>query len=171
MIYVDICSVEHIDSLAAADGRTVQGDRRNIGNVGTIITPSEGRMRLEERHRSDQYSSSLEANLTRNLGEPSSRTSPSPARSSPARGSPARGSPVPVQSVQPPINKTLTPRHSPSSRATLLPKTRTEPSKNPFDEDDYDESKNPFADEESINPFSGDDDDDDYDKNLNPFAT
>jgi hypothetical protein len=68
--------------------------------------------------------------------------------------------------VQPHINKILTPRHSPSSRTT-----RNETSKNPFDEDDYDESKNPFADEESMNPFSGDNDDDDYDKNLNPFAT
>jgi hypothetical protein len=73
--------------------------------------------------------------------------------------------------VQPPINKTLTTYHTPSSRATHLPKPRTEPSKNPFDEDDCDESKNPFADEEFTNPFSGDDDNDDYDKNLNPFAT
>lgn len=167
LIYVDMCSDKHIDFLAAVDSHAVRGDRRN---VGAIIAPSEGRMRLEERQHSDQYSSSLEANLTRSLVEPSSRTSPIPTRSSPAHGSPARGSPVPVQSVQPPINKTLTPHHSPSSRATLLPKPRTGPSKNPFHEDDYDESKNPFAGEESMNPFSGDDDDD-YDKNLNPFAT
>ncbi|KAL4710884.1 hypothetical protein ACJJTC_002514 [Scirpophaga incertulas] len=47
-------------------------------------------------------------------------------------------------------------------------------SKNPFD-DEYDESKNPFADD-SKNPFAEDDttnpfgDDGDYDKNLNPFS-
>lgn len=169
MICVHSCADEHIESFAAFDSHTTQGDRRNIGNVGATITPSEARMRLEEQRHSDHYSSSLEANLTMNLAEPSSRTSPSPARSSPARGSPARASPVPVQSVQPPVNRTLTPHHSPSSRPTLLPKPRTEPSKNPFDEDDYDESKNPFAVDESMNPFSGDDDD--YDKNLNPFAT
>jgi hypothetical protein len=127
-------------------------------------------MRLEESRFSDQYSSSLEAHLTRNLTESSARISPSPARNSPLQGSPARGSPVPARNAQPYINKILTPRHSPSSRTTPPPKSRNETSKNPFEEDDYDESKNPFADEQSTNPFSGDDDDD-YDKNLNPFAT
>lgn len=41
--------------------------------------------------------------------------------------------------------------------------------KNPFEEDmAYDESMNPFAeDDDSTNPFK---DDDDYDKNLNPFS-
>lgn len=151
------------------DSRTAQGDRRNVSNVSTVITPSEGRVRLEESRHSDLYSSSLEANLTWNVVEASSRTSPSPARISPARGSPARGSPDSLRNVQPLINKTLTPRHSPSPRATPPPKPRTEPSRNPFDEDDYDESKNPFADDKSANPFSGDDDD--YDKNLNPFET
>jgi hypothetical protein len=72
VIYIDICSEDHIDCLAAVDSRAVQGDRRYIGNVGTVITPSEGRMRLEERHHTDQYSSFLEANLTRNLAEPRS---------------------------------------------------------------------------------------------------
>lgn len=154
------------------DSRVGQGDRRNISNVGTIVAPSEGRMRLEESRSSDQYSSSLEANLTQNLTESSARITPSPARNSPLQGSPARGSPVPVRNVQPLINRIVTPHHSPSSRTTIPPKSRNEASKNPFDEDDYDESKNPFADEESMNPFSGDyyDDDDDYDKNLNPFA-
>jgi hypothetical protein len=171
IIYIDFCTDNHI--FAALDSHGVQGDRRTVSNVGTIVAPSEGRMRLEEGRFSDQYSSSLEANLTRNLTESSARISPSPARNSPLRGSPARGSPVPVRSVQAHINKTLTPRHSPSSRATPPPKSRNETSKNPFGEDDYDESKNPFANE-SMNPFSGDDDDveedDDYDKNLNPFS-
>jgi len=133
-------------------------------------------MRLEESRHLNQYCSSLEANLTRNLINPSPQTSPPLARSSPAQGSPARGSPVTVRNVQPLINKTLISHHSPSSRPTPPPNPQTEPSKNPFDENDYDESKNPFAEEESTNPFSGDDDDDDdddddYDKNLNPFAT
>lgn len=34
--------------------------------------------------------------------------------------------------------------------------------------DDYDESKNPFADEESTNPFG--EGEDDYNESLNPFA-
>ncbi|XP_045023732.1 vacuolar protein sorting-associated protein 11 homolog isoform X1 [Daphnia magna] len=39
---------------------------------------------------------------------------------------------------------------------------------NPFKENTYDESKNPFADEQSSNPFG--DDEDDYNDSLNPFA-
>jgi len=170
-IYVNFCSDDYIEFIAALGSRVVQGDRRNVSTVGTVVAPSEGRMRLEESRFSDQYSSSLEANMTRNLTESSARISPSPARNTPLQGSPARGSPVPVRNVQPHINKILTPRHSPSSRTTPPPKSRNETSKNPFAEDDYDESKNPFANEESTNPFSGEDDDDDYDKNLNPFAT
>lgn len=38
---------------------------------------------------------------------------------------------------------------------------------NPFGGDDYDETKNPFADEEPSNPFE---EDDDYNDSLNPFA-
>jgi hypothetical protein len=169
----DFCSDDYTQFFAALDSRVGQGDRRNVSSVGTIVAPSEGRMRLEESRFSDQYNSSLEANLTRNLTESSARISPSPARNSPLQGSPARGSPVPVRTVQAHINRILTPHPSPSSRTTPPPKSRNETSKNPFGEDDYDESKNPFADEESTNPFSGDDDDegDDYDKNLNPFAT
>lgn len=41
-------------------------------------------------------------------------------------------------------------------------------SDNPFKGDNYDETKNPFADEEPTNPFG--DDDDDYNDSLNPFA-
>ncbi|PSN48268.1 hypothetical protein C0J52_03049, partial [Blattella germanica] len=124
-------------------------------------TPAEGRLRLEESRRMDLYSSSLEANLTRNVVEPYAQTSP------------AKISPVPVRSYQPPVTKTITPRHSPHTSATLPPKQKAQASKNPFEEDDYDEAKNPFA-EESTNPFGEDEDDDnedDYDKNLNPFAT
>lgn len=39
---------------------------------------------------------------------------------------------------------------------------------NPFKGDDYDETKNPFADEQPSNPFG--EDDDDYNDSLNPFA-
>jgi hypothetical protein len=44
----------------------------------------------------------------------------------------------------------------------------TEP-RNPFEEDNYDDAKNPFAVEEPTNPF-GDDDEDDYNDSLNPLT-
>ncbi|KAJ9600043.1 hypothetical protein L9F63_009660, partial [Diploptera punctata] len=146
---------------AEARLRLGEGQMLHTGVEVPRTIPAEGRLRLEESRRTDQYSSSLEANLTRNVVEPSVRTSPS------------RVSPVAIRSYQAPVNKTLTPRHSPRTSSTPPPKLRPESLKNPFeDADDYDESKNPFAEQESTNPFGDDDDDDDdYDKNLNPFAT
>nr|CAD7588133.1 unnamed protein product [Timema genevievae] len=60
------------------------------------------------------------------------------------------------------------PRSSPA-RGTPAPSKQVSNPGNPFGEDvDYDESKNPFAGDDAVNPFE--DEDDDYDKNLNPFA-
>lgn len=143
---------------AEARLRLGEGQLTHSGADLPRTIPAEGRLRLEESRRSDQYSSSLEANLTRNI-------------ESTVRTSPARVSPIATRSYQPPINKTLTPRHSPRTSSTPPLKPRPEPSKNPFEDDDYDDSKNPFAEQESTNPFADDDEDDDYDKNLNPFAT
>uniref|UniRef100_A0A1B0CT92 Vacuolar protein sorting-associated protein 11 homolog n=2 Tax=Lutzomyia longipalpis TaxID=7200 RepID=A0A1B0CT92_LUTLO len=109
------------------------------------IPIAEGRMRAQERQRNREnvYSSSLEANLTWRK-DVNSKTPPI--------GSPRR----PATNA---ISKNL---------ATNKPK-------NPFDDDEieYDESKNPFAEDDdgslsvgneaSTNPF------DDYDSNLNPF--
>ena len=59
-----------------------------------------------------------------------------------------------------------TPKSSPAEQTFIPPKMPIMVS-NPFKEQ-YDESKNPFAeDDDKNNPFS--DDYDDYDKNLNPF--
>lgn len=65
-------------------------------------------------------------------------------------------------------SQTSSVRHSPQpSSARRSP----QPVSNPFEEDNYDESKNPFAEEvdDATNPFAQDDDD--YDKNLNPFES
>lgn len=68
-----------------------------------------------------------------------------------------RGSPLPIHSRI--INK-ITPNSSPA-------KTSLKSKKN-----DYDESKNPFAndddeeDDDATNPFKNDCDDDDYNKNI-----
>ncbi|KOB67920.1 putative Vacuolar protein sorting 11 [Operophtera brumata] len=107
-------------------------------------------MRLIEQAR---YSSSLEANLNK-LEPVHSKTTP-------------YQSPTPAR-------KAVEPPHNISSVINSGPKKNTVPVKNPFDEDNYDEAKNPFADDpsanesnEPTNPFS---EEDDYDKNLNPFS-
>lgn len=117
-----------------------------MGKIGKVDIPiAEGRMRTQERqrHRDNVYSSSLEANMTWR-NETNTKTPPA--------GSPRR----------PPATNAISKNLAPTK------------SKNPFeDEIEYDESKNPFAEDEdevpsvakeaSTNPF------DDYDSNLNPF--
>ncbi|XP_046969104.1 uncharacterized protein LOC124536630 isoform X2 [Vanessa cardui] len=78
-----------------------------------------------------------------------------------------------VTELEPIHTKKLTHQSDVNNReAPRLSTAITNYSRNPFD-DTYDESKNPFADDEindPTNPFAEDDDDDDYDKNLNPFS-
>lgn len=108
---------------------------------GTSVVPiSEGRMRLIEQNK---YSNSLEANL--NKLEPVHAKKPSPYAS-------------PLANKRLIVEQPKSTGGSPSG------------GRNPFDEENYDESKNPFSDEvenEPTNPFS---EVDDYDKNCNPFA-
>lgn len=107
---------------------------------GTSVIPvPEGRMRVLEQQR---YSSSLEANLNR---------LPAPPRASP-HASPRVHQAEEATTGSPKISSAI-----------------TNDNKNPFEEDAYDEAKNPFADDEAgtTNPFG---EDDDYDKNLNPFS-
>lgn len=120
-----------------------------MGPKGTTVVPvGEGRMRLLEQQR---YSSSLEANLNKlePVHKPSPYSSPISAKKRFEDKPRSTGvSPV-VQNISTAIaNRT---------------------SKNPFEEDNYDETKNPFAEEatEPTNPFN---EDDDYDKNYNPFS-
>ncbi|XP_052743338.1 vacuolar protein sorting-associated protein 11 homolog [Bicyclus anynana] len=112
---------------------------KQVAPKGTSVIPvPEGRMRLLEQQ---QYTSSLEANLTRL--QPKVHKSP-------------YQSPLPSRKEEPKL---------PQSISTAI----ANEGKNPFD-DTYDEAKNPFADDDSQdtkNPFA---EDDDYDKNLNPFA-
>ena len=108
----------------------------------------------------DIYSSSLEANIT---GSGSGLSTP--------RGNSKRASPVQIKEAR--IINSASSRSSPAQKSFVLPKTPIAPS-NPFVGEDYDEAKNPFADEkddeDEKNPFK-DDTDDDYDRNLNPFAS
>ncbi|XP_008204135.1 vacuolar protein sorting-associated protein 11 homolog isoform X1 [Nasonia vitripennis] len=106
-------------------------------------------------NKQDVYSSSLEANIAG-----SSFSTP--------QNSTRKESPVPIREAR--IINNPTPKSSPAEKAFIPPKTPIVPS-NPFIED-YDESKNPFAeedDDDKNNPFK-DDYDDDYDKNLNRFT-
>ncbi|XP_017759291.1 PREDICTED: vacuolar protein sorting-associated protein 11 homolog [Eufriesea mexicana] len=85
-------------------------------------------------------------------------------------------------------SNSTTPKSSPIQKSYVPPKTSIVPS-NLFATGDYDESKNPFAEDkddddsysfkgDDTNPFKDDDtknpfrdnDDDDYNKNLNPFS-
>nr|CAD7402388.1 unnamed protein product [Timema cristinae] len=73
-----------------------------------------------------------------------------------------------IISAPQPLVSLSSPRSSPA-RGTHAPSKQVSNPGNPFGEDeDYDESKNPFATDNAVNPFE--DEDDDYDKNLNPFA-
>lgn len=85
------------------------------------------------------YSSSLEANIS--------------------RLAPVHVPPTP-RKIDPPISAEVSPKIS----AAI---TNGAKSRNPFEEENYDEAKNPFADDDTTNPFG---EDDDYDKNLNPFS-
>lgn len=137
--------------------------RRAGYDVPTLIT--------EERYRSfakpDVYSSSLEANIS-GAGTGSGLSTP--------RNS-TKASPVPIREAR--ILNSTTPKSSPIEKSFVLPKNPIVPL-NPFETDDYDESKNPFAndddDDDANNPFKDDDDndavgnDDDYNRNLNPFG-
>ncbi|XP_026746713.1 uncharacterized protein LOC113508842 isoform X1 [Trichoplusia ni] len=139
--------------LRQAEGQSKQlyasNTTKQMGPKGTTVVPvGEGRMRLLEQQR---YSSSLEANLNKlePVHKPSPYSSPISAKKRFEDKPRSTGvSPV-VQNISTAIaNRT---------------------SKNPFEEDNYDETKNPFAEEatEPTNPFN---EDDDYDKNYNPFS-
>ena len=82
-----------------------------------------------------------------------------------------RASPIQIKEAR--IINSFTPKSSPAKKSFIPPKTPIVAS-NPFHGDDYEEAKNPFADEkddgDEKNPFMNDTDDD-YDKNLNPFAS
>ncbi|XP_047535225.1 vacuolar protein sorting-associated protein 11 homolog [Vanessa atalanta] len=116
----------------------VSNTAKQVAPKGTSVIPvPEGRMRLMEQQ---QYSSSLEANMTKL--EPQNHTKKSPF------ASPS----VVRKKEEPKISSTI-----------------TNDNRNPFDEN-YDESKNPFADETKNDPTNPFGDDEDYDKNLNPFS-
>lgn len=130
--------------------------------------------RLRNFTKPDVYSSSLEANIS---GTGSGRSTP--------RVSSAKASPVPIREAR--ILNSSTPKSSPIEKHFVPPKNSIVPS-NPFETDDYDESKNPFAqdvddddDDDANNPFKDDvdndngkagngDDEDHYNRNLNPFS-
>ncbi|CAK1586787.1 unnamed protein product [Parnassius mnemosyne] len=124
----------------------VPNTTKQMAPKGTAVIPvPEGRMRLMEQQ---QYASSLEANMTKL--EPKVHAKPSPYTSPTA----ARKK-IQELSGSPKISSAIS----------------TGASKNPFEDETYDETKNPFSDEDGrkdpTNPFS---EDDEYDKNLNPFT-
>lgn len=112
----------------------------------------------------DVYSSSLEANIT----------STGSGLSTPRTNS-RKSSPVPIREAR--IMNNQSPKMSPINKAFIAPRTPIVPAN---DSGDYDEKKNPFAeeadDDDKNNPFNEDDDtissrEDDYNKNLNPFSS
>ncbi|XP_044740291.1 vacuolar protein sorting-associated protein 11 homolog [Chrysoperla carnea] len=115
----------------------------------TNIPASEGRMRLEEQRFDLQYSSSLEANLTR-TNFPTVR----------GGGNAVGGGMSKSNSMS-----------SNSDSTKRFGKSTPSGGNNPFEDEDptYDDTLNPFGDikaKDPTNPFEADDD---YDKNLNPF--
>ncbi|CAH2043358.1 unnamed protein product, partial [Iphiclides podalirius] len=115
---------------------------KQMAPKGSAVIPvPEGRMRLMEQH---QYASSLEANMTKLEPRAHARSSPMTTRRDiqDSNGSPKISSAI-----------------------------ANGASKNPFEEDTYDEAKNPFTDEDNKDPTNPFAEDDDYDKNLNPFSS
>lgn len=123
---------------------------KQVAPKGTTVVPMpEGRMRVIEQQR---YSSSLEASLNKlePVHKPSPYSSPISAKKRIEENQRSLGvSPVVQNNISSAISNGA--------------------GKNPFEEDTYDETKNPFAEEatEPTNPFS---EDDDYDSNYNPFS-
>ncbi|XP_022822921.1 vacuolar protein sorting-associated protein 11 homolog [Spodoptera litura] len=128
----------------------VSNATKQVAPKGTTVVPMpEGRMRVIEQQR---YSSSLEANLNKlePVHKPSPYSSPITAKKRIEENQRSLGvSPVVQNNISSAISNGA--------------------GKNPFEEDTYDETKNPFAEEatEPTNPFS---EDDDYDSNYNPFS-
>ncbi|XP_060804733.1 vacuolar protein sorting-associated protein 11 homolog [Amyelois transitella] len=126
----------------------VSNSARQVVPKGTAIVPiPEGRMRVIEQQR---YSSSLEANL--NTLQPRVHL-------------PQRSQGQGQQQIK--IEEAVSAGGSPKISAAI-----NNVGKNPFEEE-YDESKNPFAEDDDVitdptNPFA--EEADDYDKNLNPFS-
>lgn len=113
-------------------------------------TYSSNSSNLIRRPKAD-FSSTLEANISGNVS------------------STRKASPVQIKEAR--IISHPTPKSSPA-RKPFVPPTEPIVPLNPF-EDDYDEEKNPFAqeDEDAVDGGAKDSPDDDYDKNLNPFAS
>ncbi|XP_053611188.1 vacuolar protein sorting-associated protein 11 homolog [Plodia interpunctella] len=128
----------------------VSNTSKQVAPKGTTVVPiPEGRMRVLEQQR---YSSSLEANLN---------------RLEPKVHVPQRSPLLPHQS-----QNSITVEEAISASSSPKISSAINLGKNPF-EDDYDESKNPFAEDDDVitdptNPFA--EEADDYDKNLNPFS-
>lgn len=131
----------------------------NTTNANLRAMPvSEGRMRAQEQSR---YSVSLQANISYGQQQPSKKYE-SPHEAFEAVEMPRSVSNKSV--TKPPITKSI-----------ATPKAR-----NPFEEENsYDESKNPFADEpdasddsneQKPNQADGNNPFEEYDNNLNPFS-
>ncbi|XP_012258670.2 vacuolar protein sorting-associated protein 11 homolog [Athalia rosae] len=136
----------------------VKSEPRRAGSDSshTVVVPiPEGRLRVFAK--SDIYSSSLEANI-----------SESASGSSTTRTSSRKASPIPIRDTR--ILNNPSPKMSPAQKNFIPPKAPIA-SLNPFKRDLYDESKNPFAEDDGTEEIQSFSKDDDYDKNLNPFTS
>ncbi|XP_046491290.1 vacuolar protein sorting-associated protein 11 homolog isoform X2 [Neodiprion pinetum] len=152
---------------AGAEAKLRLGEGRNTNLVtlepryvgsdtpsNVVIPIPEGRLRVLAKP--DIYSSSFDTSLS---GPTSGTSTPRSSR---------KGSPIPIREAR--ILNISSPKMSPAQKTFIPPKTPIVPL-NPFTGDGYDESKNPFAEDNNTvedDPFQ---EDDDYDKNLNPFAS
>ncbi|XP_046409664.1 vacuolar protein sorting-associated protein 11 homolog isoform X1 [Neodiprion fabricii] len=152
---------------AGAEAKLRLGEGRNTNLVtlepryvgsdtpsNVVIPIPEGRLRVLAKP--DIYSSSFDTSLS---GPTSGTSTPRSSR---------KGSPILIREAR--ILNISSPKMSPAQKTFIPPKTPIVPL-NPFTGDGYDESKNPFAEDNNTaedDPFQ---EDDDYDKNLNPFAS
>ena len=142
-----------------------EGRLRNVEVIGAAeraasstaaTTSSEARHRLQEGTRLKNFHTPA-VEIPRQAVQPQSAAMSVPN---------VRTANVPGKSdMSSSLRKPTNSNPSPSKPAPVKSPAAVE---NPFGGDDYDETKNPFADEEPANPFA--EDGDDYNDELNPFA-
>ncbi|KAK0086649.1 hypothetical protein PV325_013769 [Microctonus aethiopoides] len=152
-----------------AYGPATEAKIRLTEGKNTTLVKSETR-RNDPFARPDIYSTSLEANITNTSTGSMLKNS-------------NKTSPVPIKEARI-VNNTASPKMSPINKSFIPPNTPIVPDisttvTKQSKSIDYDERKNPFADEEDedddknnpTNDGTSSNDDDDYNKNLNPFAS
>lgn len=132
------------------------GAAERVASSTAAATTSEARHRLQEGTKLKTFQTAA-VEIPRQTVQAQSATSVPNVRT--AKGVPG------TADFSSSLRKPTASKQSPTKTTPVKDRVAQE---NPFGGDDYDEAKNPFADDEPTNPFG--DEEDDYNDELNPFA-